>query len=80
MDRDEQERRRKLSKYPGPRELFRFGCFMLAWVFLGVIIELILTLVFHVQDNIGMTVMVIIQLTGLVFPFVALFYNNTFAN
>jgi hypothetical protein len=75
VDEEERERRKELSKYAGPREFFRIGCFMMGWVFLGLIIGLILTLVFHIKENIGTIVFVIIGFTSFIFPFVALFWK-----
>jgi len=80
VDEQEQERRREMSKY-SVREFFRLGCFIIGWIFLGVIISLILTLVLNVKEEIGIAVYIVFIFTAVIaFPILSHFWKpaNTF--
>ncbi len=75
MDEKERERRKEMSKYIGPRELFKLGGLIMGWIFLGVIISLFLTLVLHVKEEIGTAVFSVFILTLFAFPFVGYYWK-----
>jgi hypothetical protein len=75
VDEKERERRREMSKY-SVREFFRLGCFIMGWIFLGVIISLILTLVLNVKEEIGIAVYIVFMLTAVIaFPILSHFWK-----
>ena len=75
MDEEERERRRELSKYAGPREFFRLGCFIAGCVFLVFIIGLILELVLKLRGYGEAFVGVAMGLVVIVFPILARFWK-----
>jgi hypothetical protein len=74
VDEAEQERRKELSKYAGPREFFRLGCFIVGWIFFGAII-FIFTLVLNVKEEIGTAVFIVFILTVFAFPILGYYWK-----
>ncbi|HMD89353.1 MAG TPA: hypothetical protein VKF38_09345 [Anaerolineaceae bacterium] len=75
MDDAERERREKMSKYFGTRELLRVVSFLMGWIFFGVIIEILLTVVFHISEEVGFPVFLVFLITAFTFPFVGRFWK-----
>jgi hypothetical protein len=75
VDEAEQERRKELSKYAGPREFFRLGCFIMGWFFLGLIIGLTLTLVFNIKEEIGIAVFIVFSLAVFALPILGYYWK-----
>jgi hypothetical protein len=75
VDEEERENRRELSKYAGPREFFRLGCFIAGCGFLVFIIGLILELVFKLRGYGEAFVAGAMGLVVIVFPILARFWK-----
>jgi hypothetical protein len=75
VDDAERERREKMSKYIGPRELIRFVIFFMGWIYFGVIIGILLMVVFHISEDIGIAVSLVFLITAFTFPFVGRFWK-----
>jgi hypothetical protein len=75
VDETERERRKEMSKYLGPRELFKIVGFLMGWIFLGIIIGLILEIDFKVNENIGTGFSMAFVITAFAFPIIGHYWK-----